>query len=194
MIHNIPSLINDHQYYKFNVEFDQVALRNTKYILPKNCKKYQGAELCQYLPELSITNNSRCEIKIISNFQNFDNCVKQIHEIRDVEIQYLHDLILIIAPIENEIREECDNIIKTKFIKGVYYIEPKNECKYQIKDHKIQNYNRKVPLQMYEFLEYSHYYQNISNVTLKEISYINVKNELNEINQNLDNQPSNIVI
>ncbi|KAK9692969.1 Baculovirus F protein [Popillia japonica] len=181
-LYNIPILLNDKQYYQLQLRYDTVAINDDN-------------TLCSFLPEYTIRNDIPCEVKILVNNERLDNCVKEIFEISNVQIQYLEQLILVIsAKLLNDleqlilvisakllnVKQKCRSITKSVIIQGTYYLNPNDYCKYYIGDQVVQNIIRTVNFSSFNFINDLPKYNNLSTLDVKSIVPLNVKNELDQ--------------
>lgn len=176
---SVPMVLNDNQVSTIDINYNEVGINDNRYVIPKNCKMFQENIICKNLVEYGIIRDTPCEIKIISNYRDLSNCVKEIRSIESFRVLYIQNVIFLILPKTINIQENCNALRKNLFVQGTYYIKPTDHCTYTINNTLVKNVYKNIKLESFEFITYGKFlHDNINNLTFPKFSNAHVRNEI----------------
>ncbi|XP_071054953.1 uncharacterized protein [Onthophagus taurus] len=178
-LYPIPIIIKNKTYMIEN-NYNYIAIGKDDYLLiNKQCKEIiPNQYLCT--EQTKQKSKDQCEFELVTQ-SKIQNCAFKRIESQSLTFIETPQMYVIISNKEQKLREQCNKNVKYHVLLGTYIIKKSNDCKYQINEIIIQNYE--TILKEYQF------YIGIINVTNSEKHSI-VK--LKEINIELQEKHLNL--
>lgn len=151
-MYSVPMHFKDSFFYEIELDINAIAINDRRFLYPSDCKMYKEDFMCQFLSEHSVTNNTKCVLNAVFN-NDIDGCVKQIVEFHEIQFYSNNNVEFIIFPFVTNVKQNCNNEIKTLKYHGTYLLKNDDFCKYIVGERIVQNLQVLSNLSV-EFLEY----------------------------------------